>query len=120
MFFQQLRDLCLVGGMSAAHVCKHSFDTVFLELRVQARTDLRAQTQRSQGANRQLPCPLTCTKSAPTGAAGTQRCLFPELQGPLGTARWVSHLQKGHREQQWEAGVFLQANRVVTPLACSL
>ena len=37
--FQQLRDLCLVGECQQLTSCKHSFDTVFLELRVQARTD---------------------------------------------------------------------------------
>ena len=37
--FQQLRDLCLVGECQQLTSCKHSFDTVFLKLRVQARTD---------------------------------------------------------------------------------
>ena len=42
--------------------CKHPFDILSPVLTAQARTHPpRAQTQGSQGANRPLPCPLTCT-----------------------------------------------------------
>ena len=59
--FQQLRDLCLVGECQQLTSCKHSFDTLFRDQGSGQDTSPRAQTQRSQGANGQLPCPLTCT-----------------------------------------------------------
>ena len=54
--FQQLRDLCLVGECQQLTSCKHSFDTLFPELRAQART--QAPEPRHRGVKGQTgSCP---------------------------------------------------------------
>ena len=39
VFFQELRDLCLVGECQQLTSCKHPFDTLFPEFRAQAKTE---------------------------------------------------------------------------------
>lgn len=88
VFFQKLRDLCLVGECQQLIYCKHSFDILSpgSELRPE-QTPQSPETEESRG-KRRSPAHWPAPKSAPelTGAAGTQDASFPELGVTVGPA----------------------------------
>lgn len=124
MFFQQLRDLCLVGeNVSSSRPANIHLTPAFLELRVQARTDAPEPRHRGvKGQKQQLPLPTDSTSLLPQELLELKDA-SSQSSGSSGDSQlWVSHLQKGHREQQWEAGGF-SAGKIGAqspPLACSL
>ena len=124
VFFQELRDLCLVGECQQLTSCKHPFDILSQcsELRPE-QTPQTPDTEESSG-KWAAALPTDLHKSTPelTGAAGNRGCLLSRAWGPLGTADSGCHPYRrdtgrnsGRQELSWR-----ENPSTVIPAACLL